>query len=134
MTADRKSESQWTTGLMRWTARILALVAGGLFVYFAVEFGAEVFSSLSLTSPQGIPLLLGLSVAILGTLIAWKRELIGGLMAVTGAVIVVALVCIGSGLDMLFSAFLFTLPLLIAGTLYLACCWKTRQVEPSASA
>jgi hypothetical protein len=78
--------------------------------------------------------LLGLGVAILGGLIAWKWELIGGLMAVAGAVLVMALVCAGSGLDMLFCAFLFTLPLLVAGGLYLACCWRTRKVDASISA
>jgi hypothetical protein len=112
---------------MRWTARILALIAGGLFVYAAVEFGPKILSSMSWTSAQGLPLLLGLLVALLGGLIAWRWELIGGLMAVAGAVIVMALVCIGSGLDMLYCAFLFTLPLLLAGALYLACCWRTRE-------
>ena len=126
MAKDGKVGNGWT-GPMRWTARILALIAGGLFVYAAVEFGAKVLSGLSLNSPQGLPLLLGLLVAILGALIAWRWELVGGLMAVLGAVMVMALVCVGSGLDMLYCAFLFTLPLLTAGVLYLSCCWRTRQ-------
>ncbi len=133
MATDQKGGNGWT-GLMRWTARILALIVGGLFAYFAVEFGAKAFSSLSLTSAQGLPLLLGLLVAILGTLIAWRWELVGGVMAVAGAVVVMALVCVGSGLDMLYCAFLFTLPLLTAGVLYLGCCWQTRQTRSLHSA
>lgn len=128
MTTAQKSGNGWTE-LMRWTARILALSAGGLFLYFAVEFGARVFSRLALTDPQGLPLLVGLLVALLGALIAWRWELIGGSMALGGAVIVMALVCAGSGFDMLYCAFLFTLPLLAAGLLYLACCWRMRQVR-----
>jgi hypothetical protein len=127
MAKNGKDGNGWT-GLMRWTARILALIAGGLFVYAAVEFGAKILSGLSLGGPQGVPLLLGLLVALLGALIAWRWELVGGLMTVVGAVIVMALVCMGSGLDMLYCAFLFMLPLLAAGVLYLGCCWRTRQV------
>jgi hypothetical protein len=119
---------------MRWTARILALLAGGLFVYAAVEFGPKILSSTTWTSAQGLPLLIGLLVALIGALIAWRWELVGGLMAVAGAVIVMALVCVGSGLDMLYCAFLFTLPLLLAGALYLACCWRTRETTSSQSA
>jgi hypothetical protein len=134
MMATKQNGGNGWTGLMRWTARILALIAGGLFVFFAVEFGAKVLSGLSWTSPQGLPLLLGLLVAILGALIAWRWELVGGMMAVAGALIVMALVCAGSGVDMLFCAFLFTAPLLLAGGLYLACCWRTRQAESARSA
>jgi uncharacterized membrane protein (GlpM family) len=133
MTTDQKSGNGWT-GVMRWTARILALVAGGLFVFAAIEFGPKILGSMSWTSAQGMPLLLGLLVALIGALIAWRWELVGGLMAVAGAVIVMALVCIGSGLDMLYCAILFTLPLLLAGALYLACCWRTRERASSRGA
>jgi hypothetical protein len=119
---------------MRWTARILALIAGGLFAFFAVEFGPKVFSGMSWTSPQGLPLLLGLVVALLGAFIAWRWELVGGAMAVIGAFMVMGLVCAGSGVDMLLCAFLFTAPLLLAGGLYLACCWRTRRANSARSA
>jgi len=128
MATDQKGGNGWT-GLLRWTARILALIAGGLFVYFAAEFGVKVLTSLSLTSPQGLPLLLGLLVALLGALIAWHWELAGGVMAVAGAVTVMALACVGSGFSMLYCAFLFTLPLLAAGVLYLTCFWRTRALQ-----
>jgi hypothetical protein len=110
---------------MRWTARLLALVATGLFVWFVVEFGGKVLTDLS-WGPQGIPLLVGILVALVGLLLAWRWEMVGGLMAMGGAVLVMALVCIGSGLDMLFCALLFTLPILVAAGLYLGCCWRTR--------
>ena len=113
---------------MRWTARILALLAVGLFVYFAIDFGARVFSTLS-WDPQGIPLLLVLALALAGVVVAWRWELVGGIMTVAGVAGIIALVCAGSGTDMLFCAFLFTLPLLVAGALYLGCCWRTRMVK-----
>jgi len=116
---------QGPTKAMRWTARIIALVAAGLFVFFAVDLGARVFPRLS-WGPQGIPLLVVVGIALAGVLIAWRWELVGGIMTVAGATGIVALVCLGSGIDMLLCAVLFSLPLYVAGALYLGCCWRTR--------
>ena len=117
-----------STTAMRWTARILALLAVGLFVFFAIDLGARVFPELS-WGPQGIPLLIVVGIALAGVVVAWRWELVGGIMTVAGVAGIMALVCLGSGTDMLFCAFLFTLPLLIAGALYLGCCWRTRMTE-----
>ena len=117
-----------STTAMRWTARILALLAVGLFVFFAIDFGARVFPELN-WGPQGIPLLIVVGVALAGVIVAWRWELVGGIMTVAGVAGIMALVCLGSGTDMLFCAFLFTLPLLVAGALYLGCCWRTRMAE-----
>ncbi len=114
-----------STTAMRWTARILALLAVGLFVLFAVELGSRVFPTLS-WGPQGIPLMVALAVALAGVLVAWRWELVGGIMTVAGVAGIISLVCAGSGPDMLFCAFLFTLPLLVAGALYIGCCYRTR--------
>ncbi len=127
MTEVQQRENGWTT-TMRWAARLLALGAVGLFVFFAVECGAGVFPSLS-WGPQGIPLLVAVGVALVGAVIAWRWELIGGIMAVAGVAATIALVCLGSGVDMLYCALLFTLPLLVAGALYLGCCWRTRTAK-----
>ncbi len=116
----------WTT-LMRWTARLLGLAALGLFVFFVVESGGNVLPALSLGSPQGIPLLLVLLGALAGLLIAWRWEMVGGLMAVTCAAIIFGLVCLGSGLDMSLCAFYFTLPLFLSGVLYLGVFWRTQE-------
>jgi len=117
-----------STTAMRWTARILALLAVGLFVFFAIDLGARVFPTLS-WGPQGIPLLIVVGIALAGVVVAWRWELVGGIMTVAGVAGIMALVCLGSGTDMLFCAFLFTLPLLLAGALYLGCCWRTRMTD-----
>jgi len=127
MSKDQQTKDGSTTA-MRWTARILALLAVGLFVFFAIDLGARVFPTLS-WGPQGIPLLIVVGVALAGVVVAWRWELVGGIMTVAGVAGIMALVCLGSGTDMLFCAFLFTLPLLVAGALYLGCCWRTRMVE-----
>jgi hypothetical protein len=118
---------------MRWAARLIALVALGLFVLFAVELGPKVLPGLKWTQPQGLPLLLVLLAALAGGLVAWRWELAGGIMTFAGALAIMALVCIGSGTDMLYCAFLFTLPLLAAGALYLGCCWRKSRAGGQAT-
>lgn len=129
----QKCDSGWTMA-MRWAARILALIAVGLSAYSVVEFGAQVLPSLAWTSPQGIPLLIALLLALAGVVIAWRWELIGGLIAVGCSAAIIALVCAGSGSDMFLCAVFFTLPLLLAGALYLGCCWRTRTAAQSQNA
>ena len=122
-----KSNNGWTTSV-RWAARLVGLLAIGLFIAFALMSGPGVFANLSLTSPQGIPLLAVVGVAILGALLAWRWELVGGAMALGGALLTMVLVCAGSGADMFLCALFFSLPLLVAGALYLGCCWRKRAV------
>jgi hypothetical protein len=116
---------------MRWTARLVTLVVAGLFVFFVIERGAKVFAALSWAEPQGMPLLLSLLVALAGVHIAWRWEIAGGVMAAAGAGAIIALVCLGSGLDMFLCALYFTLPLLVAGALYLCCGWRARESTPA---
>lgn len=127
MTKAQRARDSWTH-LMRWIARFVALIAVGLFVLFAVEVGTNSLSSLSWGHPQGMPLLIALLVALLGLLIAWQRELVGGSMTLVGAVATIALVCLGSGIDLFLCSLLFTAPLFIAGALYLGCCCRTWAV------
>lgn len=126
MTQIRKSANGWTKA-MRWVARLVGLLAVGLFVAFIIMSGPRVFPELSLTNLQGIPLLVALVVALAGALVAWQWELVGGIMTMVGAGAIIALVCLGSGTDMFLCSLFFTLPLLVAGALYLACCYRTKE-------
>jgi hypothetical protein len=113
---------------MRWVARLLAVASVGLFALFAVECGPTALASLSWSSPQGMPLLVALLVALAGVVIAWRWELVGGAMAIGGAAAIMALVCAGSGFELFRCALIFTAPLLLAGALYLGCCWRKRPI------
>ena len=128
MTEVQKGTNGWTKA-MRWGARLIGLVAVGLFVAFIAVSGSIVFPTLSFSNPQGIPLFIALLVALAGVLLAWRWELVGGLMAIGGSAAIMLLVCAGSGTDMLYCGFLFTLPLLLAGALYLGCCARTKAVQ-----
>ena len=120
------SSNGWTQGL-RWTARLVGLLAIGLFIAFVVMSGPSVFANLSLLSFQGLPLLIALLLALGGVLVAWRWELVGGIMSIVGSIAIIGLVCLGSGTDMFLCSLFFTLPLLVAGVLYLVCCYRTKE-------
>jgi peptidoglycan/LPS O-acetylase OafA/YrhL len=122
-TAQKKNG--WT-GVMRWMARILALLVIGLFVLFLAESGTAIISQLSFGDPQGHPVLIALVVALAGVTVAWRWELVGGIMSIAGSLAIIGLVCIGSGTGMFLCSLFFTAPLLLAGSLYLTCCYGTR--------
>jgi hypothetical protein len=112
-----------TTG-MRWIARALGLLASGPFVLFLIYSGARIFPKLSWSSPQGMPLFIVLAMATVGVLIAWRWETIGGAIAVLCAIAIGALVYLGSGLIVFSAALMASIPFLVAGLLFLGCCWR----------
>ncbi len=109
---------------LRWVARSIGLCVAALFVFFMIDSGARLIPALPWTEPQGMPLFLVLLAAVAGLLLAWRYEAVGGLLAVAGALVILALVFLGSGPSMLLGALFFTLPLLVAGCLYLGC-WQS---------
>jgi len=127
MAAVQRAGDGWVA-VMRWGGRVLAMLAAALFLLFLWQAGTKVFPSLSWTRPQGWPLALAIVAALGGVLAAWRWELAGGVVALVGALAIVVLVVLGSGLDMLFAAVLFVAPLALAGLLYLGCCARCRVV------
>ena len=125
MTEGQKAENRLTKG-MRWSARVVGLLACGLFLQFIIESGARVLPALSWDSPREMPLLLALVMAVAGVLVAWRWEAIGGAMALVGSLAIMVMVYLESGSTMIIAAVILTLPLAVAGALYLGCCWRTR--------
>jgi hypothetical protein len=109
-------------------------VIGALVLLFAAQSGARVLPALTWSSLQGLPLLAGLLLAVVGVLCAWRWEAAGGVMALVGAAAIVLLVTIGSGMDMLLTALIFAAPLYVTGCLFLGCCWSSRRASRSDSA
>ena len=113
---------------MRWSGRVVALLTMGLFLLFFFQSGAKVFPSLTWRRPQEWPMVVALVVALVGVVVAWRWELAGGVVALVGAVAIVILVILGSGLDMVLPAIVFVSPLVLAGLLYLGCSARCRAV------
>lgn len=126
MTRLQRTGDGLTKGV-RWSARLVGLLAASLFLEFIMRKGAKIVPGLSWSSPIGMPLFVALVMAVAGGLIGWRWEAIGGTMAVVGAVAFVALAYIGLGPGIVPAALMLTLPLFVAGFLYLACCWRTRK-------
>ncbi len=123
MATTRQMTGRWVRSL-RWVARSIGLSVAALFVFFMVDSGARLLPALPWTEPQGMPLFLVLLAAVAGLLLAWRYEAVGGFLALAGALVILALVFLGSGPSMLLGALFFTLPLLVAGCLYLGC-WQS---------
>ena len=67
---------------LRWLARVYGLLLVGLAVVFAIGWGLNPF-----TLPPVTLVYFGLlTVALVGLLVAWRWELTGGLMTVSGMV------------------------------------------------
>jgi hypothetical protein len=127
MTAVRGSGDGLITG-MRWVARILGLLASGLFVFFLVCAGVGVCRMLSWGELRGMPLFIVLAVTAVGVLIGWRWERLGGGIATIGAIALIALVYFGSGRGVFTTALMVSLPFFVVGVLFLACSWRTRAV------
>jgi len=113
----------------RWAARILGLVVVLLFLWFLAYAGAKVIPSLAWGDPQGVPLFAVLVAAVSGVLVAWRWELLGGLLALLGAAVIVVLVSLGAGTDTVLGAFVLALPLAVAGILYLGAYVRARGLR-----
>lgn len=123
MTLRRQTASRWIS-VARWVARTMALCVAVFFAFFMIESGLRLVPVLPWTQPQGMPLFVVLLAAVAGLLLAWRKEAVGGVIAVGGALVILGLVYLGSGPTMLLGALFFTLPLLVAGCLYLGC-WRS---------
>ncbi len=130
MKATSRSRSRTTT-VMRWTWRLIGLVAVGLFLLFVAEAGDRILLELTWSDPQGMPLLLAMVVAVAGLLVGWILEMLGGLMTLLGATAIPILVYLGSGPTLLLAALILSLPLFVCAGLCLGCCWRTRRAAVS---
>jgi peptidoglycan/LPS O-acetylase OafA/YrhL len=113
----------------RWIARILGLIVVLLFLWFLAYAGAKVIPSLAWGDPQGVPLFAVLVAAVSGVLVAWRWELLGGLLALLGAAAIVVLVYAGGGTGSILGAILLALPLAVAGILYLGAHVRARRLR-----
>lgn len=124
----QQTGDDWTYVLRGFT-RAVGLWASTPFVLYLIHSGARVLPKLSWSSPRGMPLFIVLAMATVGILIAWRWEMIGGAIAVLCAIAISALVYLGSGRGVILAALMISVPFFVAGVLFLACCWRTRQTQ-----
>ncbi len=114
----------WTVGVARWAAR---LSAGCLFVFwgqFFVHHLVEWFADWRNLPPAWVIGLMGLHLLmLLGLVLGWRWELLGGVLVLAGAVTFFA---VAAGRNFL----LFTLVTVTPAVLWLYCAWQAHRLAP----
>jgi hypothetical protein len=110
------------TKWIRWLARGIGTVMAVTYLYLGITTGP------SLPSIEEIAVVLTL---VLGVLIAWRREGLGGLILTIAAVVsflIMVFVTVPEYPDQRSTLLqLFVLPYLLPGILFLICWWRSRK-------
>jgi len=107
---------------VRWTARIIGTLLLLLIAVFAIGEGLP---NPLILSPREILLFAAIAMMLVGLIVAWKWEGIGGLL-ILGGYIFFAVVNHGAPFNIVFG------PWLLTGLLYLACgLMKSKAARPS---
>jgi hypothetical protein len=109
------------TSALRGVARAMGLLASAPIAIFFLYASSEQWTELSWSSALGIPLLIALSIAAVSALIAWRSELVGGVLTIGSAIAVGVLVHQHSGPGLFPLVMLNILPYSLAGILLLVC-------------
>lgn len=112
---------------LRWAARIVGTLAGAFFLFFV--FGQALGKPDSL--PSTFALLLAFS--ILGVLLAWRSERVGGWLAIVASVALGLVVYSSGPADPVLGAAFYVLPFLVPGILFVICSHAPAPVENRAS-
>jgi hypothetical protein len=111
--------------MMTWIARGTGLLASGFFLIFTIsEFISEVLGGRPCMAV--VPLLAFLAVPILGVLITWRWEMIGGALTMLGALGLGIFVYLAVEYNKTLATLLFSVPFLIADFLVLTSWWGAR--------
>lgn len=127
MTSMQGSSADAATKWVRWMARGIGSLAGAFWLLSLIaSLIVELIEGHGPWSPEGA-MLMGLVIFVaLGVLIAWRREGIGGLVAVIGAIALCIFAYVTAGHNKGFAMLISGGPFLVAGILFLAC-WRRSE-------
>jgi hypothetical protein len=123
--------NRFLIGGVRWIARLLALLVSGPFIYFLLFRSGEVVPNLSWRAPNQMPLFLAWLAVIVGILVSFRSEMIGGLVTAVSAMAIGVLAYAGCGSGELLTCSLVAGPYLLSGLLLLGCCWGKERAQAS---
>jgi len=129
---NNKKNIDKTTKIIHWTARILGSISGAFWVLALtlstiVEYkkGVEPTPEANL---EGTILGFLVAIVVIGVIIAWFREGIGGFITVIGAIALSIFSYISAGHNKIFAMLTSGIPFLIAGILFLISWWRTKSL------
>lgn len=130
---NNKKNIDKTTKIIHWTARILGSISGAFWV-LALTLSTIMESKLGVEPTpeaklEGIILGCLVAVVVIGVIIAWFREGIGGLIVVIGGIVLSIFAYITAGHNKVLAMASSGIPFLIAGILFLIYWRKTRKLK-----
>jgi len=120
-----------TTRVIKWTARILGSISGALWV-FALTLSTIMESGLGVEPTpeaklEGTVLGFLMVIVVIGIIIAWFKEGVGGIITTLGAIALSIFAYISAGHNKIFAMLTSGIPFLIAGILFLISLWRLRK-------
>jgi hypothetical protein len=111
--------AQW----MRWIARGIGSLAAAWWLFIGIV--ELVWPHAPQASMEGAVLAGLMGTTILGVLIAWWKERIGGTIVVVGAVALCVFAYVTAGHNKVLAVLVSGGPFLVAGILHLVCWWRS---------
>ncbi len=115
----------------RWLARGIGSPFAAFYVFMGLGYAIQGILDPEPVRAEGVIVAVLFSAGVIGVLIAWWRERIGGLVLVVDAIVLAVFVYVTAGHNRLGAALLIPGPLFISGVLFLMS-WK-RSVRTAAS-
>jgi len=120
---------RFMVGTVRWIARILALLISGPFIYFLLFRSGEVVPELCWSAVNQMPLFVAWLGVVVGILMSWRWEMVGGLVTAGSAILIGVFGYLGCGSGELLTCLIVAGPYLLSGLLLLGCCWGKKRLE-----
>ena len=114
---------------MKWAARIIGLVMGGLFLVILIGESAGEFLDESREAVETAGILLGVlaGLALLGTIVSWWRLRLAGILLAVASIGLGIHVAVYAGRNHFLAWLMIGLPYLVAGVLFLISSRLSRQ-------
>lgn len=120
------NSSQNKRNWIRWVARLLALIVGGLWLFITAVSAIDEGISRDWETIAMIAFMIGSPIVLAA---AWKKEKIGGLVLVGYSLLFSTFGYFSAGRNKLFAVMVSGGPFLLVGLAFLASWWSERQSE-----
>ena len=114
---------------MKWSARVIGLVAAGFFLIFLIGEGISeiIDEGLAAVETAGILLAVLQALALAGTIISWRRERLAGVLLVAASVGLGVHIGVYAGRNHFLAWLAIGLPYLVAGGLFFCSRWLSAR-------
>ncbi|MEW6718805.1 MAG: hypothetical protein AB1345_15065 [Chloroflexota bacterium] len=120
-----------TTKILRWTARGIGSLFAALWILslFASTISEISHGSFRFSFDEGFWLVVLVLIILVGVIIAWKQEALGGTITLAGAIAFGLFAYLTAGRNKIYIMLFTSIPFLISAILFLIC-WKRSAQKP----